>query len=864
MNHSNSSKFFTLSEIAGWFGDDHSAEGKPVVEIPAFQRGLVWNAAQIEVLWDSLMRDIPIGAFSLLPMRGNERFSKTCASGGETAPDRYFLLDGQQRANAIALGFQPFPADAGKSDDASILWIDLKPADALAARSSRKHFFYVTTPARPWGYRIDDANGENRSGKVPVALYREALNESGWQQSSAKPAPAELWPVCANYPVPVSVLRNLDASALSCGGLISSGGEAPWALHLKRTVEMPNASVPELDAAIRTIHARLAETSATRVLAMVAPDGLAEAEPDNDGDNSEIALYFTRLNRGGTTPSREDLDYSILKSILPELHQIDGCAKDRMHPARLAHLAMLAFLSRESRDGWKRGLSRRDIFGLKGKPDFSRYIAENLSADIDAVDAWLLGDAQSGDFGLPPYLRTQLTRGQPNLFRFLLLLAARMRERGLAATAGFSLTFRAFPTMLAWFGNDGAMDFASLAKQIDAVADGIADAGALRRTLGEWLAAQIESGALSVPPTPAYFNNLSNAVEKGDMDAVRSAWNDPAQSGANNIWYWNSEAGRGIVLYACRKYLAATFAGYDPAKAVWNEDARPWDYDHIVPQSWLKGTYHGKWHELVAKVLNSIGNIAPIPFGANRSKGDIPPGSVSLYREAEPAKALYVDFGIDGRVPEFVDHYVLPESDKGSAFDFARVTIRRMAALHAEWWNTLDVGALLSECHRESRKAEVEAFAAALKERFPEEARLVRIVFNAADGTQRDVENAWDWARPWISCGIPGWWRPKGSDKRIRCFLARTFQNGHIEMGLRRHPDETTIDGKNEWWVEGQYRTEGDFLAYAASVLSVCDAPHPDGVFEPDEIGPDTDCDLDWDDDLDWNAINPEENGQGE
>ena len=818
MSNSNSSKFFTLPEIAGWFGRGHSAGDKPVVEIPAFQRGLVWNTAQIEVLWDSLMRDIPIGAFSLLPMRGNERFSKTVPTVGETAGNRYFLLDGQQRANAIALGFQPFPADSGKSGDASILWIDLMPAEALAKRSSRKYFFYVTTPARPWGYRIDDANGENRSGKVPVAQYRDALKESGWQESSAKPAPAELWPVCANFPIPVSVLRNQNASALSCAGLISAGGEAPWALHLKRAVEMSNVAVPELDAAIRAIHDRLAETSATQILAMVAPDGLAEAEPDADGDNSEIALYFTRLNRGGTTPSREDLDYSILKSILPELHQIDGCAKDRMHPARLAHLAMLAFLSRESPDGWKRGLSRRDIFGLKDKPEFSRYIAGNLSGDIAIVDAWLLGDAKSGDFGLPPYLRTQLTRGQPNLFRFLLLLAARMRERGLAATADFSLALRAFCTVLAWFGNDGAMDFASLAKRIDAMAGSASDTAAIRRTLGEWMASQIEAGSLAVPPTPKYFENLAKAVEDGDMEAVRAAWNDPTQSGVNNIWYWNGEAGRGIVLYACRKYLAKTFADYDPAKAVWNEDARPWDYDHIVPQSWIKGTYHGKWHELVAEFLNSIGNIAPIPFGANRSKGDIPPGEVSLYTDDASAGALFVKFDIDGRIPGFVGHYVLPESDKESAFDFARVTVRRMADMYAEWWNTLDVGALLSECHRESRKAEIEAFAAALKERFPEASGQIRIVFNAADGTQMDVENAWDWARPWISCGIGGEFRAEGSDMRIRCFLCGTFQGQRMEFGLRRHPDETRLAGKDEWWLADHHRAEGSFFDYAQSV----------------------------------------------
>ena len=33
--------------------------------IPPLQRGLVWNAARMEALWDSVLRGIPIGAISI-------------------------------------------------------------------------------------------------------------------------------------------------------------------------------------------------------------------------------------------------------------------------------------------------------------------------------------------------------------------------------------------------------------------------------------------------------------------------------------------------------------------------------------------------------------------------------------------------------------------------------------------------------------------------------------------------------------------------------------------------------------------------------------------------------------------------------
>lgn len=807
---------FSLCEIAGWFGGKHET-GKPTVEIPAFQRGLVWNAAQIEVLWDSLMRNIPIGAFSLLPMKGNEQYSK--AKDGEVttgAENRYFLLDGQQRANAIALAFQTFPCGE-QEKTSSILWMDLCPDETLTKRSNRKFFFYVTTPARPWGYRIEDANEENRAGKVSVGQYQVALGEAGLKENSAqKPSPAKLWPVCAGLPVPVAVLWNHPASESEIAAV---GGDAPWVRHFVSCAEsLPQGKVAD---SLRAIGEKLdAVLARTRIMAMVAPDGLANEPPDGaeTGDNSEIALYFTRLNRGGTTPSREDLDYSILKSILPELHQIDDCAKERMHPARLAHLAMLAFLSAESENGWKSGLSRREIFGLKVKPPFSSFIAEELKRDIEIVDGWLLFKEGTVGHGLPPFLRTRLAQRHPNLYRFLLMLAGRMRGR--TTTDGkFSRLMVAFCTTLAWFGDDGTLDFGELAKRMEEITDSAESIGAVRRILGEWMAAQIGKRSLQVPPTPTYFEKIKEAVKTRDMAAIRMAWSDPAQTGANKIWYWNHEEGRGLVLYACRKYLAQTFGTYDPALAAWNEDSRPWDYDHIVPQAWLKGTHHGTWHELVWEFLNSIGNIAPIPFGANRSKHDIPPGKVDLYGNGASDKSLFLDFDIEGRTPEFIDKYLILEDAGDAALDFARVTARRMAALYGEWWNTLKIGELLADCRQESRKAEVEAFAAELRAHFPEDSNRIRTVFWTDDGTQKDVVEPWDWARPWIACGIEGWFRGKEATNPVRCFLAQTFQSGKHEFGFRRHPDENTLDHKNEWWIVGHYFREGDFFNYATPFI---------------------------------------------
>ena len=838
----------TLHEIADWqlCSRDKVASGACWAELPSFQRGLVWSAAQIEVLWDSIMRGIPIGAFSFLPKHGNEQYSKVGEGSGDCG---FFLLDGQQRANAIALGFRQFPCSDKPSE--SILWIDILPSEDVKARSNRKYFFYVNTPARPWGYRIEDTNGENRSGRVSVSQYRTALEEMGWNgEVVVKPMPALLWPVCARLPVPFSVLRNLADGAQTAEGILAVGGDAPWVGHFKRTLATllsnGEADGDKIHCSIQMICKQLLATVETKVMAMVAPDTLSadSGDSEREGDLSEIALYFSRLNRGGTMPDREDLDYSILKSILPGLHVIDACAEKRMHPSRLAHLAMLAFLSAETKSAWKRNLSRRDIMNLRDKSTFVKYVAEELPCDIERIDKWLMGDIGDSGYGIPRFLRTQIARQQPNLYRFLLILAMKMRTSSFDEAPTFGKLMTAFCTMLAWFGNDSALDFSSLSCKVDEIVTASSDPVKTRKAFGRWMAVQIERKAMVPPPTLDYFCKIEASTLSGNMDAVRAAWSDLSQSdAANMVWYWNSGCGRGIVLYACRKYMGKTFGDYDPAAAVWNEDARPWDYDHIVPQAWLKGTYHGKHHELVSEFLNSIGNIAPIPFGANRSKHDIPPGQTELYTKC--ADGLFIDFKIDGRCPFFVDEYRIVENDTNDAFDFARVTSRRMTALYAEWWNTLEIGTFLSECRLEARKVRVEQIASCLRNVFPDKGGDIRFVYVASDGRQLDVDHAWDWARPWIACGIEGWWCKKGVRKKVRSFLGMTFQEGCVEYGIRRHPDETLLDGTGDWWVNDQCHEaivsepdamsviEGAFIDYVKRIIArSIDGVETSGWFE--------------------------------
>ena len=121
---------YSLRQIASWTSNNSD------VLIPALQRGLVWKPRQVELLWDSILRGFPIGSFMLSDIVNNEGAGK------------YYLMDGQQRYNAISIGFNTGP------DARAVLWIDLIPPSSKS--STRTFWIKATTTPHPWGYKNDD------------------------------------------------------------------------------------------------------------------------------------------------------------------------------------------------------------------------------------------------------------------------------------------------------------------------------------------------------------------------------------------------------------------------------------------------------------------------------------------------------------------------------------------------------------------------------------------------------------------------------------------------------------------------------------------------------------------------------------
>ena len=150
---------YTLEKIVNIYNEKDA--------IHAIQRGLVWNTVRVEVLWDSLMRGIPIGTLSIRNKGGI-----------------YEILDGQQRACAMNMAFTNLPDATSPEEEKtnSLLWIDLGMYSATTENeqgnttiSERKFIFRVTTAAHPWGYELSD--NETKTSVLDFPTQRKIVSE---------------------------------------------------------------------------------------------------------------------------------------------------------------------------------------------------------------------------------------------------------------------------------------------------------------------------------------------------------------------------------------------------------------------------------------------------------------------------------------------------------------------------------------------------------------------------------------------------------------------------------------------------------------------------------------------------------------
>ena len=419
MNFKNA-RAYTLEEVAKWQLDPYPSG----VAIPRLQRGLVWKAVKMELLWDSIMRGIPVGAFVVCSRNKLPDQDRQADVHAES-----YLLDGQQRSAAITMAFRDFPPLAATDEGLPVLWLDVAPdeqANRMRAGKSREFWFKVTTRAHPWGYAYRPREVDGKDTVFSTWERRTSVQQLGGRLPlGRRPTPCQLWPREASSPIPFTFLRRAYTDLRATSGSPVTNGSAFWdkvsALVLSapstnwRELKWPNISRPEEHQLLKLL-AGLECAHNYELVALRTPDSLMEESTGSDiePEGAGVSVLFERINTMGEKPSAEELTYSVLKALWPQLYDIDEVARGRMFPYRMAVLAIQVFAIREGAK-WDQAVTTpylrtlmRDAGKKQGIEQFIRRCSDGRPSPRPVRRVRRLGGGSGGFGGAAEEMRNRI------------------------------------------------------------------------------------------------------------------------------------------------------------------------------------------------------------------------------------------------------------------------------------------------------------------------------------------------------------------------------------------------------------------------------------------------------------------------
>lgn len=695
----------SLEHIASWQVDGLRRDGefeRVQAVLPALQRGAVWRAGQVEALWDSLERRFPIGMFLLTDFRDSLK-SQGMLIGKAPRSSRatHMLLDGQQRANAIALGYYS-PWATREPNAAATLWMDIGQHEQSETSTS----YHVVTRAHPWGYpHRDKQRLEMREVRAAIKVFREVSPNFDWND---RPPVAASWPWEACIPIPVAAV--LRASSSSPDDVLA---------EMARTVpfwdQMETAKgvvTPEgLREALRRSAGRLKHLFDSAKSYQVPAQTVALEHPlDNTPADTARAdpteTLFVRVNAGGTPLQGEDLVYSIIKAIWPNAGAVvDQLQKRFVSAPRTAMLIARLALVPDSNAKIPAVLDvtrfRRLVHGSE-RAGYRKRLEKYLRLEASSLFSDAYDLLTVGAHGLPPVLAADLARGEDGREVILLILRwiERLHQAG-ARVSDLSLPQRRRAvgalSCIRWFAPRADRCAATLWEQLEACAGrDLANFFSRKNLLVCFKPVKNQVPICLVPPPNLLLGQLRARVipSKGPLGPVAEAksklwrswewYEDFASNPYTPLTQWYRAAlpdialgadangsadlpkatdrqidewerfadkvwgARQLVLYAQRDWLRRWFPRFDPTDPESVEEInRPWDMDHIHPRHFIEKRHHIP--KLIRMWHSCIGNLRAWPFEANRADAEGAPGlklGLNGGKDAAEESAIFKSYGV--------------------------------------------------------------------------------------------------------------------------------------------------------------------------------------------------------------------------
>lgn len=338
---------------SGKEGADHA------VVLPMIQRGSVWAPHKLMDLWDTLLRDMPIGAFMASEQTG-EATQKVIPTGQtvtrQANANDIALIDGQQRTLAMMVGWVGLPHALRPV----ALWVDV----AEAPQGEYRFRLWATTRSQPFGYGKASPGGESVTkltrhqlrqvnhlwpkNEQTGQLYAQTLWATPgfmpWESTLALPLP-DVMACCDEAALMELVAKRKSAKVdwlkakLTDIEKLLVGEDAQKQVFLnavrgqlaERLKDIESATGDDVNQRVKALIAARHKVAASQFPVIQVREAHFASEVVEDKDNTDppLAILFKRVGENGEKLSDADYVYAVIKHLAPDVHDmVEAMLKD--------------------------------------------------------------------------------------------------------------------------------------------------------------------------------------------------------------------------------------------------------------------------------------------------------------------------------------------------------------------------------------------------------------------------------------------------------------------------------------------------------------------------------------------------------